>query len=136
MYINCLRRTTLRHFPLETMWAVSHFIGGNGVMASFIYAFPAFMMKWWEAIRTGDHAIALAMQDDCSRILKEAILPLASEGFNETALTKATVDAAGFLKAGPPRRPSAAVPRSRIAKLRRTFEEKFPQFLQRPAVAG
>ncbi|MGH9158589.1 MAG: dihydrodipicolinate synthase family protein, partial [Vicinamibacteraceae bacterium] len=89
MYINCLRRTTLRHFPLETMWAVSHFIGGNGVMASFIYAFPAFMIKWWEAIRTGHHTTALAMQDDCNRILKEAILPLAAEGFNETALTKA-----------------------------------------------
>ncbi|HEY3131081.1 MAG TPA: dihydrodipicolinate synthase family protein, partial [Acidobacteriota bacterium] len=96
LYLNCLRRTKLRHFPLELLWWVSHCVGGNGVMASFIYAFPGFMMKWWQAIRKGESSKSLAMQHECNRILQEAVLPLAAEGYNDTALTKATVDAAGF----------------------------------------
>ncbi len=101
-------------------------------MASFIYAFPAFMMKWWKAIREGDQQTALAMQHDCNRILQEAILPLANEGYNDTALTKATVEAAGFFAAGPPRRPSEAVPNARIQRLRQTLEEDFAQFMAVP----
>jgi hypothetical protein len=70
------------------------------------------------------------MQHECNRILQEAVLPLAAEGYNDTALTKATVDAAGFFKAGPPRRPSLAVPKERIEKLRETFERNFAPFLE------
>ena len=61
-YLNCLRRTNLRHFPLEQMWSISRYIGGNGVMASFIDAFPDFMLKWWKAIREGNASKAVAMQ--------------------------------------------------------------------------
>lgn len=134
LYMNCLQRTQVRHFPLETMWSISHVVGGNGVMASFIYAFPDFMMKWWEAIRSGDQR-AFDMQQECNRVLREAVLPLANEGFNDTALTKAAVDAGGFFVAGPARRPSTSVPSARIEKLRRTLEESFPQFLREPLAA-
>ncbi len=130
LYLNCLRRTNLRHFPLEQMWSISRYIGGNGVMASFIYAFPDFMLKWWKAIREGNASKAVAMQKQCNEILQEAVLVLAREGYNDTSLTKATVDAAGFFQAGPPRPPSTAVPRQRIEKLRATFEERFPHFLE------
>jgi hydratase-aldolase len=130
LYLNSLRRTTLRHFPLEQLWGVSNAVGGNGVMASFIYAFPHFMMKWWSAISGGDFAAALKMQHEVNVILQDAVLPLiVSEGFSEVAATKAVVDAAGFFKAGPCRKPFRAVPQERIKKLRALFEEKFPQFL-------
>ena len=129
LYLNCLRRTSIRHFPLEQLWGISHVVGGNGIMASFIYTFPDFMMKWWSAIRSGDHAGAISMQQECNRILQEAILPLYYEGFNDTALTKATVEASGMFKAGPPRHPTLAVPKERIAKLRDTLKRDFPHFL-------
>ena len=43
-YMNCIRRTTMKHFPLEQLWGVSNALGGPGVMASFIYACPQYMM--------------------------------------------------------------------------------------------
>jgi 4-hydroxy-tetrahydrodipicolinate synthase len=135
LYLNCLRRTKIRHFPLEQLWGISHAVGGNGVMASFVYTFPAFMMKWWNAIRGGDVAGAIALQHECNHILEEAILPLAYEGFNDTALTKATIEAAGIFKAGPPRRPTIAVPPERIRKLRDTLSRSFGHFLQQGAGA-
>jgi 4-hydroxy-tetrahydrodipicolinate synthase len=135
LYLNCLRRTSIRHFPLEQLWGISHIVGGNGIMASFVYTFPDFMMKWWRAIRDGDHAGAVAMQHECNRILQQAILPLYYEGFNDTALTKATVEASGMFKAGPPRRPTLAVPKERIARLRDTLEREFPHFLAQAAEA-
>jgi len=135
LYLNCLRRTAIRHFPLEQLWGISHAVGGNGVMASFVYAFPAFMMKWWRAIRGGDLATALSLQHDCNRILQDAILPLYHEGFNDTSLTKATVDAVGIFKAGPPRRPTRAVPPERIRRLRATLEKNFAHFLPQSAGA-
>ena len=136
LYLNCIRRTKVGHFPLEQLWGISHAVGGTGVMASFVYAFPSFMMKWWRAIKGGDLQAAIAMQHQCSEILQEAIIPLAFEGFNDTSLTKATVDAAGSFKAGTPRPPTEAVPAARIQKLRETFEEKFPQFLAEEVPAG
>lgn len=130
LYLNCLRRTRIRHFPLEQLWAVSRMVGGNGVMASFIYAFPAYMKRWWQTISSGDFPSALSMQHEVNALLQEAVLPLiTAEGYNEIAATKAVVDAAGFLKAGPPRRPFRPVPRERIEKLRSTLVERFPQFL-------
>lgn len=137
LYLNCLRRTKLRHFPLEHLWGISHMVGGNGVMASFIYAFPHYMVRWWQAISGGDFSRALAMQHEVNALLQEAILPLIlAEGYNEIAATKATVDAAGFLKAGPPRKPFRPVPPDRIQQLRVTLEEKFPQFLQSEVIDG
>jgi hydratase-aldolase len=130
LYFNCLRRTEIPHFPLEQLWSVSHLVGGNGVMASFVYAFPAFMQRWWKAIRGGDVAQAMAYQHQSNEILQEAIIPLAGEGYNDTSLTKATVNAAGFFKAGPPRPPSEAAPAERIERLRATLEEKFAHFLE------
>lgn len=131
LYLNCLRRTTVRHFPLEQLWGISHQVGGNGVMASFIYAFPNYMMRWWKEISTGDFQTALKMQHEVNAILQEAILPLiVTEGYNEIAATKAVVDAAGFLKAGPPRPPFRPVPTERIKTLRATFEKHFAHFLQ------
>jgi dihydrodipicolinate synthase/N-acetylneuraminate lyase len=99
-------------------------------MASFVYAFPAFMQRWWKAIRGGDVAQAMAYQHQSNEILQEAIIPLAGEGYNDTSLTKATVNAAGFFKAGPPRPPSEAAPAERIERLRATLEEKFAHFLE------
>ena len=130
LYLNCLHRTEIPHFPLEQLWGVSHMVGGNGVMASFIYAFPAFMQRWWKAIREGDVAANLKHQHQCNQILREAIVPLFGEGLNDTSLTKATVNAAGFFKAGPPRPPSEAATQDRIDRLRGTFEEEFPHFLE------
>jgi 4-hydroxy-tetrahydrodipicolinate synthase len=105
LYLNCLRRTRIKHFPLEQLWGMSHQLGGNGVMASFIYAFPSYMMRWWKAISAGDFQTALKMQHEVNALLQDAILPLIlGEGYNEIAATKAVVDAAGFLKAGAPRR--------------------------------
>jgi len=131
LYLNCLRRTNISHFPLEQLWGMSSQVGGTGVMASFIYAFPAYMMRWWKAISEGEFTTALTMQHEINRLLQEAIVPMiAIEGFNEIAVTKAVVDAAGFLKAGPPRKPFSAVPEERIVRLRATLEQTFPQFLQ------
>jgi len=130
LYLNSLRRTKLRHFPLEQLWGVSNAVGGNGVMASFIYAFPYFMKKWWRAISTGDFAVALKMQHEVNIILQEAVLPLIiAEGYSEVAATKAVVDAAGFFKAGPCRKPFRVAPPDRIKQLRTLLEDKFPQFL-------
>ena len=94
--------------------------------------FDVVMMKWWNAIRGGDVATAIAMQHECNRILEQAIIPLAYEGFNDTALTKATIDAAGVFKAGPPRRPTIAVPPERIKKLRDTLARDFGHPLAAP----
>ena len=130
LYMSSLRRSTLRHFPLEQLWGISNAVGGNGVMASFIYAFPSFMMRWWRAISNGDLASALEMQHEVNEILRDPILPLiVTEGYSEIAASKAIVDAAGFFTAGPPRKPFRAVPAERIKQLRGIFEEKFPQFL-------
>ncbi len=131
LYLNCLRRTSIRHFPLEQLWGISQQVNGNGVMASFIYAFPAYMMRWWSCITGGNFVKALAMQHEVNSLLQEAIVPLiATEGYNEIAATKAVVDAAGFLKAGAPRKPFRPVPSDRIEKLRATFQQRFPQFMQ------
>lgn len=131
LYLNCLRRTTIRHFPLEQLWGISTQVGGNGVMASFIYAFPGYMMRWWQAISAQDLQTSLRMQHEVNAILQDAILPLIlSDGYNEIAATKAVVDAAGFLKAGAPRKPFHSVPPDRIQRLRATFEANFRHFLQ------
>jgi 4-hydroxy-tetrahydrodipicolinate synthase len=131
MYLNCLRRTSIRHFPLEPLWGVSNAVGGNGVMASFIYAFPGYMMRWWQTIRSGDLNGALAMQHEVNRLLQELVLPLIrQEGFNEIAATKAVVDAAGFLKAGAPRKPFRPVPKERIDQFRAAIGRDFPQFFE------
>jgi len=137
MYLNCLRRTSIRHFPLEQLWGVSNAVGGNGVMASFIYAFPGYMMRWWQTIRSGDLTTALAIQHDVNRLLQEAVLPLIrQEGYNEIAVTKAVVDAAGFLKAGAPRKPFRPVPRERVDQLRAAFSRDFSQFLEQPLLVS
>jgi dihydrodipicolinate synthase/N-acetylneuraminate lyase len=130
LYLNCLRRTTIRHFPLENLWGISRQVGGNGVMASFLYAFPGYMMRWWRSIANEEFSAALRMQHEVNALLQDAILPLiVSEGFNEIAATKAVVDAAGFLRAGSPRKPFRPVPAERIKSLRATFENHFPYFL-------
>lgn len=134
LYLNCLRRTSIRHFPLEQLWGISNAVGGNGVMASFIYAFPAYMLRWWNVIRGGDLQASLSMQHEINSLLQNLILPLIrQEGYNEISATKAVVDAGGFLRAGPPRKPFRAVPVERIAKLREAIQERFPQFLEQPA---
>jgi 4-hydroxy-tetrahydrodipicolinate synthase len=130
LYMNCLRRTRIRHFPLENLWSISTAIGGNGVMASFIYAFPAYMMRWWGAIRGGDLPKALAMQHEVNDLLYGLIVPLIRQGYNEIAVTKAVVDAAGFLTAGPPRKPFRPVPPDRIGELRGQLETRYPVFLE------
>jgi dihydrodipicolinate synthase/N-acetylneuraminate lyase len=81
-----------------------------------------------------DHAGAVAMQHECNRILQQAILPLYYEGFNDTALTKATLEASGMFKAGPPRWPTLAVPKER-SRLRGTLEREFPYILAQAAEA-
>lgn len=130
LYMASLHRTNLRHFPLEQLWGISNAVGGNGVMASFIYAFPAYMMKWWRAISGGDLAASLRMQHEVNDILQDAILPMIiAEGYNEIAVTKSIVEAAGFFKAGSPRKPFRPVPAERTQQLRARLEEKFPQFL-------
>ena len=130
LYLNCLRRTTIQHFPLENLWGISKEVGGNGVMASFLYAFPGYMMRWWRSIGGGELSTALRMQHEVNTLLQDAILPLiVTEGFNEIAATKAVVDAAGFLRAGAPRKPFRSVPPERVRSLRATFENHFPHFL-------
>ena len=131
LYMNCLRKTEIPHLPLENLWGISHIVGGNGVMASFLYAFPGFMMRWWKAISERHDSAALSMQHDCNRLLQALVLPIIiTEGYNEIAATKAVVDAAGFLRAGPPRRPFRAVPAERIRKLRQDIRAQFPEFLE------
>jgi dihydrodipicolinate synthase/N-acetylneuraminate lyase len=88
------------------------------------------MMRWWKSISGGDFSTALRMQHEVNALLQDAILPLIiTEGFNEIAATKAVVEAAGFLKAGSPRKPFRPVPRERVRSLRATFENHFPHFL-------
>jgi len=131
LYMNSLRRSNIRHFPLEQLWGISNVLGGNGVMASFIYAFPGYMMKWWRAITSGDIKTSLQMQGEVNAILGDEIIPMiVAEGYNEIAVTKAIVEAAGNFKAGQPRKPFRPVPAERTQKLRAVFEEKFPQFLK------
>lgn len=131
LYLNCLRRTQIRHFPLEPLWAISQSVGGNGVMASFIYAFPKYMMRWWQNISHDNLAQALAQQHEVNALLQDLILPMiVGEGYNEIAATKAVIDAAGFLKAGPPRKPFRPVPPARIEQLHRDLRTRYPQFLQ------
>lgn len=130
-YMNSLKRSKIRHFPLEGLWGISHVVGGTGVMASFIYAFPEYMMKWWRAISGADVPTALAMQQEVNDILHDEIIPMiVTEGYNEIAVTKSIVEAAGFFKAGSPRKPFRPVPADRTNQLRAAFEAKFPQFLQ------
>lgn len=130
LFMNCLRRTKLRHFPLEPLWGISHAVGGSGVMASLIYAFPYYMMRWWKSIKTNDLPKALEMQQEVNSFCQETLAPLVKiEGYNEISATKAIVDAGGFLHAGAPRKPFRAVPPERIQKLGKDIRAKFPQFL-------
>jgi 4-hydroxy-tetrahydrodipicolinate synthase len=130
LYSNCLRVTKLNHFPLEPLWGVSKTLGGTGVLASFLYAFPGYMMRWWKAISENDLPKALSMQDEVNALLAEVIIPVIVEGYNEIAATKAIVDAAGFFRAGPPRKPFIPVPPNRINALRKEIKERYPQFLE------
>ena len=131
LYLNCLRRTRIHHFPLEQLWAVSHMVGGNGLMASFIYAFPQYMVRWWKSISSGNFAEALKRQHQVNALLQDLIGPLiVNEGYNEITVTKAVIDAAGFLKAGPPRKPFRPLPPARLERLRSDLQAQYPEFLQ------
>lgn len=107
-------------------------------MASFIYAFPGYMMRWWEAIRSGSAGTALAMQHEVNALLQSLVLPLILvEGLSEISATKMVIDAAGELRAGPARKPFRSATPERIRKLRADIERQFPQFLDaRPAEAA
>jgi 4-hydroxy-tetrahydrodipicolinate synthase len=130
LYSNCLRVTKLNHFPLEPLWGCSKTLGGTGVLASFLYAFPGSMMRWWKAISENDLRKAYAMQDEVNALLSDVVIPVIVEGYNEIAATKALVDAGGFFKAGPPRKPFMPVPSERITRLRSEIKEQNPQFLE------
>jgi dihydrodipicolinate synthase/N-acetylneuraminate lyase len=130
LYSNCLRLSKLNHFPLEPLWGVSKTLRGTGVLASFLYAFPSYMMRWWKTISENDLPNALKMQDEVNGLLSDVVIPVIVEGYNEIAATKALVDAAGFFKAGPPRKPFLPVPQDRLNKLRNDIKEQYPQFLK------
>jgi len=130
LYLNCIRRTTQKHFPLEQLWGVSKVVGGSGVMASFIYACPKYMMKWWRTICSGDVEGAIRMQHEVNELLQKVVLPPILAGYSEIAGTKAFVEALGHWHCGKPRKPFFPVPQEIIDKMRRQVEEEFPQFLE------
>jgi dihydrodipicolinate synthase/N-acetylneuraminate lyase len=130
LYLNCMSRTTQQHFPLEQLWGVSKSLGGSGVMASFIYGSPKFMMRWWRAISDGNLKEALRIQHEVNDFLKKVVLPPILAGFSEVAGTKAYVDALGHWHCGKPRKPFFPVPQETTDKIRRKTEKEFPQFLE------
>jgi len=129
-YMNCLRNTNQTHMPLEQLWGVSNLVGGRGVMASFIYGSPEYMMRWWKTISSGDIAESMRMQDEILDYLQKVILPPFLAGANDTAGTKAFVEALGHWHCGKARRPYFPVPQEAIEEIRRQTEEKYPQFLE------
>lgn len=129
-FLNCIRRTTSRHFPLEQLWGITEALKGPGVMASFIYACPQYMMRWWRAIHGGDFQLAIRMQHEVNELLYEVVLPPFRRGASEVAGTKAFVTAMGHWACGGPRKPFFAVDDRTIARMRTQVEERFPQFLQ------
>lgn len=129
LYLNAMRHSRSRHFPLEQLWGVSNILGGPGVMASFIYACPEFMMKWWRVICSGQTAEAVKMQHEVNELLQQVVLPPILGGFSEVAATKAFVEALGHWACGKPRPPYFPVPQETIARMRRQTEEQFPQCL-------
>lgn len=129
-YLNCMRRTTMKHFPLEQLWGISNAVGGPGVMASFIYACPKYMMRWYKAISGGDLQMAIKMQNEVNELLQEVVLPPFFVGASEVAGTKAFIEAAGNWACGKARKPFFEVPQEAIDKQRRQLEEDYPQFLE------
>ena len=130
-YMNCIRRTApMKHFPLETLWGMSNALGGSGVMASFIYSCPKYMMRWWNTIKTGDMQTAIKMQYEVNELLREVVLPPILAGASDTAGTKAFIKAVGHWKCGKTREPYFPVAQEAIDKQRRQLEEKYPQFLE------
>jgi dihydrodipicolinate synthase/N-acetylneuraminate lyase len=99
-------------------------------MASFIYACPEYMMKWWRAISSGNLPEALRMQHEVNDLLQQVVLPPILNGYSEVSGTKAFVEALGHFACGPSRQPFFPVPREIIARQRREVAEKFPQFLK------
>jgi len=130
LYLNCMRHTTQKHFPLEQLWGISKAVGGPGVMASFIYACPEYMMKWWRTIQSGDTGEAIRMQHEVNELLQQVVLPPILSGYSEVAGTKAFVEALGHWQCGQSRKPFFPVPQALIDKQRRQVEEQFPQFLK------
>lgn len=128
-YLNVLRRTTTKHFPLEQLWGVSNAVGGPGVMASFIYSCPGFMMRWWKAISGGDLQTALKMQHEVNELLQEVVLPPFGRGASEVAGTKGFVEAMGHWACGKSRKPFFPVPQKDIDHMRQQVKDRYPQFL-------
>lgn len=129
-YLNLIRRTTTKHFPLEQLWGISNTVKGPGVMASFIYSCPGFMMRWWKAINGGDVQKAITMQHQVNELLQEVVLPPFFKGASEVAGTKAFVQAMGHWACGGSRRPFFSVDNAEIEKQRRLVKEKYPHFLE------
>lgn len=129
VYMNVMRNTTQAHFPLEQLWGVSNLVGGPGVMASFIYACPKYMMRWWKAISSGDVHEAVRMQNEINGLLQAVILPPFIAGASDTAGTKGFVEAMGYWHCGKARAPYFPVPQESIDKMRRQVEEGYSQFL-------
>jgi dihydrodipicolinate synthase/N-acetylneuraminate lyase len=130
LYLNCMRHTTQKHFPLEQLWGISKVLGGSGVMASFIYACPQYMMNWWRTICRGSVGEAIQMQHEVNELLQEVVYPPIKSGYSEIAATKAFVEALGHWHCGKSRKPFFPMPQEKIDEMRHRMEEQFPQFLE------
>jgi hydratase-aldolase len=128
-YLNSMRHTTQKHFPLEMMWGLWRLLGGSGVMASCIYACPKYMINSWRTVSSGNSEECLRIQNEVNEFLQKILIPLVYE-YSDVAGNKALVEALGHWHCGNPRKPFFPVPQEIIGKIRRQVEEEFPQFLE------
>lgn len=126
-YLKLIQESPLQHFFVETFLVDSFFWGSKGFFASYIYVFPEFMMKLYEACQSKNWEKAREMENKMRNFNEKALRPLLAEGYSEPALSKALADATNLIKAGPTRKPFIPVPEERIEKLKQQIRNDFPE---------
>ncbi len=126
----------MRLMPIDEDWAKAWTVDAECSAACWSAAAscgPAPIVALQDALRGGDHERA----EGLARLIAEACAPLFPNGDFEVfaryniAIDKAWIDAAGFIKAGPPRPPYHVVPEAYVASAReaghrwRVLQERF-----------
>lgn len=117
----------------ETLLPARMADGARGTCSSYIYYAPALMTRLYGASAAGRYEDAAAIGGRFRAFERDAIEPLAADGYVDAAIDKAFAAAAGHLPIRPSvRGPYRGVSSGRVATLRELITTSYPDFLEVP----
>jgi len=120
----------MNHFTGESVFPLSHLLGGKGMYTSWFMMNPAFFRDFYQMCLDGRYEEAVATSLRLTKWHETAVRPLIQEGYLHATLDKAFVEIGGWLPGNRrTRKPHQPITAKEFAELKRLTAELMPEFV-------